>query len=678
MAEHATGHQTRLRLTRVQVFVSDVVFEQFIPSFNIFPSALSCYSTMSVLKNIFVFFRVQRRRHRSLFLAIGTISIFMALLFLWHEPSYNALSSVTVQEECGFLPAFLCRLHSPEEAGAKPFDPLAEQLLPLKENEKPQKFPLDGAAQASDPKHKTTLPEGLPSGLTQEKYDLIYSDLTGEALTRLKEGHKFYNIILRDLVAARPSFSSKLDRYADGVDGKFAAERFDDVYEHPMHLEEYLRKFLQVNETEIKALKLSHELFLRGLPEHAPKGLYQKDGIVFVGGGKFNWLALLSIRVLRNKGCVLPIEVLIPTPEEYEINICSNIFPGLNAKCIHLPTNLYGDRDGFASHLSFKGYQYKSLAILLSSFENVLLMDSDNIAAYAPDHLFTSEPFISSGLVVWPDYWRRSTSPSFYEVAGVSISTTEITERYVEKWGSYKSMPVPKNSNFFSEVPYHERVGAIPEPSSESGQLMISKKTHLKALLLALYYNTYGPKYYYPMFSQGAHGEGDKETFLAASVVLKKKFYQVGKFLTAIGNVKKDSFKGHGMGQYDPVLDYNIRLKKKDAENKFSGDELEKEIMEIGEPKMLFLHANFPKLDPWALKELGETIDEDGRHRLYGWSLRWRTGTDLESDIWDIMNNLLCVDNLNIEHFKNVNRTELCEEVSQQMIYLKQSASKLE
>ena len=77
--------------------------------------------------------------------------------------------------------------------------------------------------------------------------------------------------------------------------------------------------------------------------------------------------------------------------------------------------------DSFANKFEFKGYQYKALAILLSSFENVLLLDSDNIPAHSPEELFENDPFKSYGLVVWPDYWKRATSP-YYNIADIDVS----------------------------------------------------------------------------------------------------------------------------------------------------------------------------------------------------------------------------------------------------------------
>lgn len=588
------------------------------------------------------------------------------LFFFWLESPEQRAQFISVPKDvCGVLPSFMCDwvFLTSTDADHKPFNPLSSLMKGDK------KEPGKAADKALKPPVKPEL-----DAAAKEKLAYIKLSYSGQAATKLVQGQSFYKNILKDIIAAKPAIKNTLGRYKD----KLESVRYEDNPPDPLISQKYLEGFLDLDDSDLDALSASHSKILKNLPEKAPEGLYANDGIVYVGGGKFNWLTLLSVRALRASGCQLPVEILIPTLDEYELGLCSRIFPAMNAKCIYMPTALYGSDVEFASGLKFKGYQYKCLAILLSSFENVLFLDSDNIVTYAPDHLLESEPFTSSGLVVWPDYWRRTTSPSFFHIAGVDVSQTELSPIYVEKWAFYQDQEMPRDKDWYSEIPFHERLGAIPDPSSESGQLLISKKTHLKALLLALYYNSYGPEFYYPMFSQGAKGEGDKETFLAATVVLKKSFYQVGKFLIALGNHKNGGFKGHGMGQVDPIKDYELGLKRKEIAANYKGKKLVEQMDKIDAPKILFVHANFPKLDPWELKQAGETVDTTGRHRLYGYSMRARTGTDFESDIWQHMHTLLCEANLDIDHFKHIPRDELCAEIVAQMEFLKESASKLE
>ncbi|KAG9700421.1 nucleotide-diphospho-sugar transferase, partial [Aureobasidium melanogenum] len=189
--------------------------------------------------------------------------------------------------------------------------------------------------------------------------------------------------------------------------------------------------------------------------------------------------------MLRRSGSDLPVQVFVADESEYEDKLCQDYLPKLGAECLILSDFIQG--------FEVTHYQLKSLAMLLSSFEHVLYLDSDSIPLLRPEtELFAAEPYTSTGLVIWPDFWISTESPSFYDVAEIGT--------------------MPPN---------------LPKSSSEAGQLLINKRKHLKTLLLANYYNIYGPDFYYPLLSQGALGQGDKETFMAAAMVLNSSYYRV-------------------------------------------------------------------------------------------------------------------------------------------------------
>lgn len=614
-----------------------------------------------VASSLIARFRWLSRRHRSVVLSAAGFAVFILIFSASHllssDASENSIHSIKDPgSSCRWLPFFLCpALYSSSLSDSdQPYDPHS----------------VSATSQLSS-SSGSPLPNPYKKKL---EYIRSYYKKNPKAKARLDIGHHFYKDILAILGEAKPDTELAMSY----PNGKLNPDRYvlrDESLQ--VTTEAYLSKFLQLSDKEFNSMKRSHDYVLQKLPEHAPDGLYSGDGIVYVGGGKFNWLTLLSIRALRSEGCQLPIEVLIPTLEEYELELCSRIFPAMNARCIYLPTLLQGDSLS-ATKLAFKGYQYKSLAILLSSFDNVLLLDSDNVAAYAPDHLFHNEPFLSKGLIVWPDFWKRSTSPDYFKIAGSFISKTDTYPTYDEKFGEYRQQNTDGNIDL-DKTPLHERVGTIPDPSSESGQLMISKRTHMKELLLALYYNTYGPSHYYPLFSQGAPGEGDKETFLAATIVTKKPFYQVGKFVDALGNIRNNNFNGNGMGQFDPVQDLEWNIEKQKIAKRVSGEQYFEEIEKLKKPKMMFVHANFPKLDPWVMKQNEDTSDKEGnRYRLYGLGMKTRTGVDFEGVVWDHMYTLLCDLNLNIENFKNIDRRSLCDEIKEHREWLASTEHTLE
>lgn len=506
---------------------------------------------------------------------------------------------------------------------------------------------------------------------TEDKYNTIdemHRKVDNDYL-RLNLGRRFYDSVFKILSHSAPQVE-RLDRYR--TDERIYHARYttreDELKDDIIFSERYLGLFLQLTEDELQLMQKSHRNVVEKIPDTAPEGLYKGNGIVYVGGGKYNWLAVLSIQLLRGSGCKLPIEVVIPKLDEYEPDLCMSIFPALGARCVYLPYMLSnGGQDSAVSKFEFKGYQYKALAIMALSFENVLLLDGDNIPVGNPDHLFTEKPFTNHGFIVWPDYWKRTVCPSYYDIADIQVSRTELLPHYNELDGTYETVTTDGQPLNVWEVPLHQRKGAIPDPTSESGQLMISKSTHMRALILALYYNLYGPTHYYPLFLQGSDGEGDKETFLAATCALKKPFYQVAKFVNALGYIdKQNQFVGTGMGQYDPVCDYNRALARKTS-------------VKATEPKLMFLHANFPKLDPWVLKTENKIFDEKGnRFRLYGTSMRLKTGSDFELTMYNNMRHLLCELNIKFETFANVDHKELCKEINTHIKFLRDTDHLLE
>jgi len=578
---------------------------------------------------------------------------FIVLLFVYN---YSNLSQYTTDQLSNLQSSsFSKNLQShPQQEESKQEDP---QQNSNQQQQEQQNGQIDDQtvpfykSQAAKPKKQKQDEDAQNSRLAKMKLISLNMD-DDKSGSRLLLGHSFFNKMFDILKKGGPTIP-KLDRYK--TDERIYHAGYDGD-SNVVFTEEYLDSFLQLTDEEVESLKKSHELVVNQLPDSVPKQLYKGNGIVYVGGGKFNWLALLSIKSLRSLGSNLPVEVIIPTVDEYEIDLCGRIFPALNAKCILLEHALGEEA---MNKFKFKGYQYKALALIVSTFENVLLIDADNIPVHAPDYLFENEPFINTGLITWPDFWRRATSPDYYKIANIKITNERIRFGYNDR---------EKDSK---EIPLHDRKGAIPDPTSESGQLMISKTSHTKELFLALYYNLYGPDYYYPLFSQGSDGEGDKETFLAATVALHSSYYQVKKFLNAFGHFNIDhEFIGTGMGQYDPVEDYN--LEKAKERQKETSQELNQQLEPIlKQPRILFVHANFPKLNPITLKTEGKIFEKNGeRLRLYGPGMAKRVGYDFELVQWRNMHFLVCELKVEVEAFNGNDYTKVCKEIIDQLEHL--------
>lgn len=387
------------------------------------------------------------------------------------------------------------------------------------------------------------------------------------------------------------AFHGYLMRYAPGADPiieytKAPTEGFN--AKDPKTRPEYL----VVAEDDVEAMKEAHMGFVSAVTSSPPQLQYipGTKGLVSTAGGSYLPVLVISLRMLRRTGSVLPMEVFLADEHEYEEYICDVVLPSLNAKCILLSRILD------AAPAKIEKYQYKPFAMLFSSFEEILFLDADAFALNDPDEIFRSELFRTKGLVTWPDFWASSVSPIFYEIVGTTAPPMNLRQ------------------------------------STESGELFVSKKTHLHTLLLATYYNYWGPSHYYPLLSQGAAGEGDKETFIAAATAMNEQFYQVSESICALGHRKEGGLAGSAMAQFNPIEDF---ANTRQGLWRVRGDE-------APAPGVFFIHANFPKFNPATVfdqHEVNPAFNDDGSYTR-AWTIpdevvaRFSAEVDIEKAFW--------------------------------------------
>jgi alpha 1,2-mannosyltransferase len=368
-------------------------------------------------------------------------------------------------------------------------------------------------------------------------------------------------------------------------------------------------------DSDIESIRAAHESFLGTLRvEEDAGGIFDGVGIVTVGGGEYFGPAIIGIHMLRKTGCTLPVEIFVADEGEYESQLCEEYLPTLGATCLVLSRFLKGRNSAHTFKVTH--YQLKSLAMLFSSFAEILYLDSDSIPLVDPSkELFSSEPYKSNGLVVWPDFWIATESPLFYTIAGLPS--------------------FPSN---------------LPKSSSEAGQLLINKKTHLKTLLLAIYYNIYGPDYYYPLLSQGVLGQGDKETFMAAALVVEEPYYRVKTGVSSVGRDNGEEHKGSGMIQYHPSDDFLFA-----ASGNISA-------ISNAQVRPAFAHANTPKMNAGHLVDEGDLFSTS-QQRLRLWGTRESQeklfGVDLEKVVWELLLKTGCELELVIREWKG--RDRMCK-----------------
>ena len=398
---------------------------------------------------------------------------------------------------------------------------------------------------------------------------------------------------------------------------------------------------------------------------------YKGSGIVFVGGGEHSAMVYAIIKVIRNLTPNLPIEVLIPDMLllESDNNFCSMI-EDMNAKCIFLKD--YFDQQFYM----YKSYQFKSLALLLSSFENVLLLDADNYPLVNLDNIFEHKEFVDNGMIVWPDMWHRTTHPFFYESGNKKVNVENKVRSFLD---TYSNTYKKKDDKVF-----HDYEGTLPDPASETGQLMINKNKHFKTLLLSYYYNLYGPNVYYHLLTQLGAGQGDKETFIAAAHMLNLPYYQVFTSTSLDGVFNSGKFKSTGYYQKD--FRYDSLIKEKIRENTVLNDGQDSlivndvnkfdEVSNIPVNKLffdsessnnfiMFAHINFPKYHPLTLAYHKEYYNAKGHYRAL--SLKKKIGfLDIEREVCNVYYDVFCKNETDpfkeiVDRERHINKEMLCE-----------------
>lgn len=209
---------------------------------------------------------------------------------------------------------------------------------------------------------------------------------------------------------------------------------------------EFIRNQTDISEDDAKESRANHVEVTKRLVPY-PKGLFSGRGIVMLAGGRYSGYASTGLGMLRETGCTLPVEVWMKDRQEEKPGWCKEL---RNEGMVCRRLSDYMD----VSKLEH-GYQLKINSILLSSFEQVLFLDGDNVPVRNPDGIFDSKSFTDTGVVLWSDYWRHSGAPILPYILGITGEASEVLIQEENK-------------------------------TVESGQLMWDKKRHWKVRMHAL------------------------------------------------------------------------------------------------------------------------------------------------------------------------------------------------
>jgi alpha 1,2-mannosyltransferase len=234
-------------------------------------------------------------------------------------------------------------------------------------------------------------------------------------------------------------------------------------------------------------------------------GVSFERGITMVVFAEILPCAYASIRLLRELGTTLPIEVWY---KQVEVSTDDPLLVDLVENCGVLLREIL---DPFATD-----YYTKLYAVFYSAFDSVLLLDADNFAVKDPTYLFETQAFLTHGAVFWPDFWHPD-------------CTIFNVRRHSVLW---QVLDLPFADMF----------------EQESGQVLIDRRRHRRALHVLMYYGFALPR---------VHEElvwGDKDLFRLAWMKANSSFFMVPTPPASAGTLQRSTnrFCGLTMVQHDP------------------------------------------------------------------------------------------------------------------------------
>ena len=253
------------------------------------------------------------------------------------------------------------------------------------------------------------------------------------------------------------------------------------------------------------------ETFKRDAPPYPGPSVYAGRGIVIVGGNapKYQTSYWVAVHAIRRAGCELPVQLWFPAGEAPDCAHAEEL-RRMNVEIVSFAD--FQSAGGAAAEMTNR-FMYKIVAMLFSPFEEVLMMDGDNIALRDPETLFDAEDYVRTGSLLWMDFWRGSSAPDCQVVLGNA-----------------------------TKLPF----------THESGQMLVHKRKIWDALGLALFMNSHSD-FFYPL-SIGYMGLGDKEIVAMSLLHLGLEYGLVSKGPDHVGVRDHDRAEvlGNTMMQHGP------------------------------------------------------------------------------------------------------------------------------
>ncbi|KAG2798626.1 hypothetical protein JG687_00014802 [Phytophthora cactorum] len=273
--------------------------------------------------------------------------------------------------------------------------------------------------------------------------------------------------------------------------------------DYPLSFENNQRDFLQEN--GLTKENASKALVVSGQKLEPPASF--THGIAYVVYEQLFLSVYAAIRALRSTGCTLPIELWY---RQDETNTSHPLLQELRSK--------YGAYLRVIKDSRAVKFYTKLYAVFYSAFDNLLLLDADNFAARDPTHLFATEVYNDTGAVFWPDFWmpnrtifKAKKGSDVWELMGVT---------FVDMF------------------------------EQESGQVLVNRAKHTKALHTLLHYGLTEPH----LPAEFDMLWGDKDLFRFAWMRTNSSFHMIKRPAGSAGLKAPylNIFCGNTMVQHDP------------------------------------------------------------------------------------------------------------------------------
>ena len=384
---------------------------------------------------------------------------------------------------------------------------------------------------------------------------------------------------------------------------------------------------IRLSPEDLASLQASHARFVDSIESNAMSTVYHPDeqGIVVAADYSTLPAVLVALRLLRRTGSILPVEVFLSSRDDYDRHLCERVLPKLRATCKVLddylaavPLPALPQQGGRVVEAHEPLHKY--LAVFFSTYDHVLFLDASTLVYNNPDSILREEPFLSSGLVLWPDFWRSSVSPHMASIQGAGATAVGDDIRTVEL-----------------------------------GQFALSKAGQSSALLLSIYYACFGPHLYDELQMQTSGGERGSQAIRAASQFFESPHYLVRRPVQAVGYPDadaKDRFRGVAMLQTFPADDYHR--------------------LPLESHRPVFIKANNPTMNAATVMDAGVTHFHasiaPAAHRMWEWfsarhlSNGWRD-TDPERALWEEMARVACTDSQHIRAWPSEGTTQ-CDAIT--------------